>query len=286
MDYTGHYINLDRCPDRRAAMEAELARHNLTGIYTRFAAADGNILNFPNPHLQAGHMGCWTSHYMLLQQNRDKDRHLHLVEDDVIFSSVTQQAIHWAIDSGYLDTFDIFYTDVFVPLRNEIYKVYKTIYDRAVTRNADGSLARVAFEPIDLRQRTWASTSSFLVSRKSLNKVYDLFDRELRQGARWPIDLFIRKMNFEGALNVGCIFPFVTSVRLENSLLSSVDARDDRQPEVAADIARYAFFIGCDWNLVRSYMDKYVPPPPADDRLAHLLGNLLAYSITDKYRFF
>jgi hypothetical protein len=36
MSYLGFYINLDRSRERRAEIEAELARHNLAQAYTRF----------------------------------------------------------------------------------------------------------------------------------------------------------------------------------------------------------------------------------------------------------
>src|ERR1700733_16232186 len=129
MDYRGFYINLDRRPDRRAEMEAELARYNLKEAYKRFSAADGNSLRGPNPHLKEGEMGCFTSHYLLLKENLGQTKPLHVIEDDVVFASCTGQAIRWAIEQGHLAKYDIIYTDIFVPLLNDAYKVYKKFYD-------------------------------------------------------------------------------------------------------------------------------------------------------------
>jgi hypothetical protein len=286
-DYAGFFVNLDRSTQRRAQTEAELARHGLEGRYTRFVAAEGNALSLPNPHnLSAGVLGCFTSHYLLLKQNLDSEKHLHVVEDEVLFAACTEQVIKWVISSGYLDAYDIVFTDISVPLRSEIHKLYKSAYDKAVTRDAAGKIEKVAFDVLDIRNRTYASTSSFLVNRASIGKIHDIFSNELLKGTGNPVDIIIREKNFAGKLRVGCIFPFVSSVRLGNSFSSTIDARPDREPELAVDIARTMFFVESDWDACQAYLDRYAPMPPQQDKLAHMLGHLLTYSLTDKYRFF
>ena len=167
-----------------------------------------------------------------------------------------------------------------------MHKLYKTAYDKAVLRDAAGKIESVAFDVLDVRNRTYASTSSFLVNKKSIPKLHDLYANELLNGTGNPVDLIIREKNFQGVLKVGCIFPFVTSVRLGNSFASTVDPRLDREPELAVDIARTMFFVESDWAACEAYLDRYAPPPPAEDKLAHMLGQLLTYSLSDSYRFF
>ena len=286
-DYAGYFVNLDRSAQRRAETEAELARHGLSSRYARFSAAEGNALNVPNPHnLSAGVIGCLTSHYLLLKQNLNGERHLHVVEDEVLFASCAERVIQWVIASGYLDSFDIIYTDISVPLRNEIHKMYKSAYDKAVVRDAEGKIISTAFDVLDVRNRAYASTSSFLVNRASIKKIHDILESELTRGPANPVDLVLRERNHQGMLKVGCIFPFVTSVRLGNSFASTVDPRMDREPELAVDIARTMFFIESDWGQCQAYLDRYAPPPPEGDKLAKMLGQLLTYSLSDKYRFF
>ena len=286
-DYAGFFINLDRSPQRRAQTEAELARVGLTDRYRRFAASEGNSLSLPNPHkLSEGVMGCFISHTQLLKQNIGSDKHLHVIEDDVLFASCTERVIQWAMEAGAFDHFDILYTDITVPLRSEIHKLYRSAYAKAVKYTADGKIESVAFDVMDVRNRTYASTSSYLVNRHSIEKIYDIFAAELQRGATNPIDLIIREKNFHGALKVGCIFPFVTSVRLDNSFASTIDPRLDREPELAVDIARVMFFIESNWDQCQAYLDRFAPPLDADDRLSHMLGQLLTYSLSDKYRFF
>jgi GR25 family glycosyltransferase involved in LPS biosynthesis len=283
-DYDGYYINLDRSPDRRAQFEAELVRHNLTRAYMRFAAADGNILHVPAPSLSPGILGCWTSHYLLLKKNLENKRHLHVVEDDAIFVDCTAKVIHWAIASGYLDRCDILYTDVSIPLLNDAYKTYKALYDKLVVRDAAGKIENAQFQIVDLSKISYASTTSFLVNKNSIRKLHDLYETEIRRGPEMPIDLFIRQQSHAGVLKVGCIFPFVTSFRLERGLNSDINPHEDLRPIIAGGIGRYAFFVGCDWNLCREFLDRYIPPP--EDQLTELLGRLLAHSITRHYRFY
>jgi len=286
-DYAGFFINLDRSVQRRSETEAELARHGLLSSYQRFAAAEGNALNLPNPHnLSAGVMGCFTSHYLLLKQNLKSDKHLHVIEDEAVFASCAAQVIKGVIASGFLDAYDIVYTDISVPLRNDIHKLYKSAYDKAVKRDPSGKIESASFNVLDVRNRTYASTSSFLVNRNSIQKLHDIFEKELLAGTGNPVDLIIRDKNHRGVLKVGCIFPFVTSVRLGNSFASTVDPRQDREPELAVDIARTMFFIESDWAQCQAHLDRYAPPPPVEDKLAHMLGQLLTYSLSDKYRFF
>ncbi len=241
LPYTGLFINLDRARERRAAMEAELARYGLS--YTRFPGVDGASLGFPNPHLSPGVMGCFSSHYKLLRDNLATETHLHVMEDDVLLCPGTVPAIRRMIESGRLDAYDIIFTDVSVPLRNEIYKSYKAAYDKAVRRGPGGKIASVAFDVLDMKTRTYSSTGSFLVNKKSIRKLHDLFEAELKAGARAPIDLMIRQMNYDGVLKVGCVFPFVTAPRLEGILDSGVDPGSDRRHVLAAEIARYAFLL-------------------------------------------
>ncbi|MDR3424072.1 MAG: glycosyltransferase family 25 protein [Alphaproteobacteria bacterium] len=286
-DYAGFFINLDHNTHRRAETETELARHNLTSRYQRFAAAEGNALNAPNPHnLSDGVLGCFTSHYLLLKQNLDAGKHLHVIEDEVLFASCAERVISWVIASGFLDSFDIVFTDISVPLRNEVYKMYKTAYDKAVARDASGKIISVNFDVLNVCNRPYASTSSFLVNKRSIGKLCGILESELMRGTGNPIDLIIRDKNRQGALRVGCIFPFVTSVRLDNSFASTIDPRPDREPELAVDIARQLFFIESDWSQCQAYLDRYAPKPQTEDKLSSMLGQLLTYSLSDKYRFF
>src|SRR5580704_1320494 len=200
MNYAGFYINLDRRPGRKSEMETELARYGMQDAYKRFSAADGNVLKMPNPHLKEGEIGCFTSHYLLLKANLGQPRHLHILEDDVVFASCTPAAIQWAIAEGHLAKYDIIYTDIFVPLLNDAYKAYKKFYDAAVKRDAGGNIASTSFSIVDLKTLLFGSTTSFLVNQQSIEKLHDLYAKEMAKGPSLPVDLFIRKLCSEGTI--------------------------------------------------------------------------------------
>ncbi len=284
MDYAGFYINLDRRTDRRAEIEAELARYNLRDVYRRFSAVEGNGLSLSNPHLKDGEIGCFASHTMLLQENLEQDTHLHVIEDDVVFSNSTAQAIHGIVAQGLFADYDILYTDVVVPLLNDAYKAYKSFYDATVTRENSGRITKVAFSVINLKGLIFGSTSSYLVNKNSIRKIHDLYRRELTNEPRQPIDLFVRKLCSEGALKVGSMFPFVTSVRLDHIVETDIVRPYHEMSALATHLARYSFFIDADFAQCHEYLNQFMPLPSAQDSHMKILTHLLAFSLTDNYR--
>lgn len=283
MSYAGFYINLDRCPDRRAEMEEELARCNLAQRYKRFAAADGNTLNVQNSPLNKGEIGCFTSHYLILKENLGRGEHLHVVEDDTLFAPSTEQILGQIIDSGEAGNYDMFYTDLAVPLSNDAYRIYKSLYDSLVVRGPGGGIQNISFKSLVLEKLSFNGTSSFLINKNSVQKLYELYHEELMAGLRVPIDVFLRENIRAGVIKAACIFPFITSARVERTITSTVRRNDDPTRRfTAGNLARYSFFIGCDWGKCMEMLERYVPPfPPPEDRHAYLLARILAFSGLD-----
>jgi GR25 family glycosyltransferase involved in LPS biosynthesis len=283
MPYRGIYINLDRCPERRRAMESEFARFNLAPRYGRLRAADGNQAGLASPLKNPGEIGCFLSHAKAVQENLDAGQNLHVIEDDTVFANCAAQTLDWAIASGELDAFDILYTDIAMPLANDSYRMFKSLFDEAVTRDAAGTIGSVKFRALDLKEIAFLTTSSYLVNKHSLRKLNRLYEDEIAENIRLPIDLFFRNQAQVGALKIGCLFPFVTSINVEDTLTSTVRRNDDPTRRfTAANIGRYSFFVGCDWEKIKALMDKYIAQPPAGDRHAQLLARLLAFSLIDK----
>lgn len=288
MSYSGYYINLDRSRERRTQIERELARHKLEQLYTRFKAADGNTLGLANPHLKEGEMGCFTSHYLLMKKNLDAPTHLHVVEDDVVFASRATEVIRTTIDNGGLDSYDIVFTDTYIPINVDAFRMYKELYDRSVVRDASGAIVNAAFNVIDLAGRLFATTSSYLVNAKSIRKLYNIYTKEISNSPRVPIDLLIRNKAAQGVIKVGCIFPFITSIRLDGGLDTTIAdraaiGRHDNLTVLAADIARQSFFIDGSLAACRDYADKFLPAP-ADDPHHALLTRILGFGLGSSYR--
>jgi hypothetical protein len=284
MTYAGFYINLDRRTERRAEIEAELGRVGLRDAYQRFSAVDGNGLHVSNPHLKDGEMGCFASHSMLLKENLGRDQHLHLIEDDVILSASAAGAIDGVVNKVLFGDYDIIYTDVLIPVLNDAYKAYKKFYDATVKRDAAGRIVKAVFSVINLKGLLFGSTSSYLVNKNSIAKVQGLYEREINSEPRQSIDLFIRKMSNDGVLKVGCLFPFVTSVRLDHIVETDIVRDYHGVSALATHIARYAFFIDADFDKCDAYLEKFMPLPQDGDRQTKILNHLLAFSLTDGFR--
>ena len=283
MKYKGLYLNLDRSPERRQGIEQELARNGLSG-YTRFAASDGNAMNFLNLGLKQGEMGCFTSYFRLLSEQVSCAEPLHLIEDDILLSPQTGPVLDWVIESSNLDKYDIVFTDVAVPLLNDACHAYKALYDAAVKRDASGKIESVAFSVIDMRELIFASTCSFMVNPQSIGKLARLFGEALYKGAPQPIDLYIRTLCQGGVIKVGCLFPFVTSIPIGNALDSQIEKPCDESPSLASNILRHSFFIGSDWNKCYDLAARIFPQPLENDNHRQMMLKLLGYSLTAEYR--
>lgn len=282
MNYKGIYINLDRSTERRAALDDNLALYNLKQRYKRLRAADGNEEKISSSLQNANEIGCFLSHVWALREGLNSGHHVHIIEDDTIFASATERTLEWAITSGIIDNYDLLYTDITLPLSNDTYRKFKTLFDRAVTRDDSGAIKNVKFQALDLRDIPFAAASSYLVNKNSAQKLRRIYDDEMGAGIRSPIDAFFRTQAQSGALKVGCLFPFITSVKVEETLTSTVyTSPDSTKKLLAANIGRYSFFVGCDWDECDMFINTHLTQPTETDRHAQALTKLLAFSLMD-----
>jgi GR25 family glycosyltransferase involved in LPS biosynthesis len=279
MAYLGYYINLDRSADRRAVMDAQLARLGLTERYRRFAAVDGSPPGVASPTLTASELGCFASHHQLLQRHIDGAAHLHIIEDDIVLAQRTAQFVEGIIGAGMLDGHDLLFTDMVVQSDLNFLRRARRWYDSDVSRDAAGIATEVRFRPMAYT----ASMTSYLVNRQSVRLVSDLFGGELARGARRPIDLFIRDRVAAGALRARCLFPFITSIR--PGAPTSMAARDDHDQvsTLALDLLRHSFFVECDLAATMELAEEWLPAPGAGlhDRL---LARTLGFITSDTFR--
>jgi GR25 family glycosyltransferase involved in LPS biosynthesis len=280
VSYQGFYINLDRSPARRAHIEGELARYGLSHRYRRFAAADGNVLNFPNPHLSTAEIGCFSSHYELLRQNIASPQHLHILEDDAVLSHLTAQTIDKTISSGLIDQYDVLFTETFLTPINFDYGDAIGLWEKAVERDAAGAI--VDIRPTVIRHI--GGTSSYLVNRRSIPRLLEILERELGRGAAEGIDIFMRQAMSQGMLATGCLFPFVTGVQLDDVVDSTIPGRSQgKLTQIAATLGRTVFFVGADLAALNALAVQHLPAPENDPRHA-LLNRILGFTLTDKFQ--
>src|SRR5262249_27224658 len=153
---------------------------------------------------------------------------------------------------------------------------FKSLYDRVVTVDQAGAIESAAFQILGIDKIVFTTASSLLINKNSIGKLCDLYHAELTKGTIDPVDIFLRERARAGTIKAGCIFPFLTSVRVERTMNSTVrQVPDVTMRYTAADIARYSFFIGCDWQKCHELLAQLIPLPPAADQHAAILAHIL-----------
>jgi GR25 family glycosyltransferase involved in LPS biosynthesis len=261
MQYRGFYLNLERDADRRRRLEVQLAHYRLRELYSRFPAADGNILGFPNPHLAAGEIGCFTSHYLVLKQNADAGLPLHVVEDDVVFSEFAEEVVTYAV-SHLLDDYDIVFTDTAFDLADtKIVQLRhaRDLFESHLRRDDAGKITSVGLTTIPHT----AGSSSYIVNPRSIPKLLMIYERLLAGGNRSPFDLVLKQLADERGIRTTCLFPFVTSVQIDADTTIG-DRQHDPLAIVASNLVRAAFFVGADLEELRALSRDRLPGPETD----------------------
>jgi len=287
-DYIGFYVNLDRSTARRTAIESRLAALGVAHAYSRFAAIDGHGIAGPAGKLSPGALGCFASHVGALRQAIGAGTHVHVLEDDVLLAPELIPALKAMLARRVLEEFDILYTDVFVPVDSHTMMIYERERRQIVqaepqTRTETCRGVRV----VDLRGRAWASLSSYLVAGRSVEKVVELLDCELRAGPGMPVDLMMRKLVNAGTLRAGCTLPFLTTLDLTLDLDSTIrsSAGAEQRSRLASSLVRHAFYLHPDWPVVERLMRQYFPQSALTPRSV-VFGRMLDFQIFGDFEYF
>jgi GR25 family glycosyltransferase involved in LPS biosynthesis len=288
MDFTGRYINMASSAERRVQMEAQFAGLGCAPRYTRFNAVDGrSIANAQSP-LSAAELGCFMSHYHCIVEGAG-DRHVHVIEDDVVFSAQTVPLLDVTTDE-VMDQCDILFTDIFVPLNMnaifnlmEYYRASGVIAVRHVPpdQRAPGCIVYANIRPIE-----FAGATSYLVNKNSRNKIRRLLDREMDQGPNHPIDMTIRKLVNAGELTALCTLPFLTSIRPDSIVNTTMAERgQDKASEIAFFLLRSYFFVGKDEAYLKATVDELASGLADPDFMDTILG-AFRFMFSEKFRQF
>ena len=238
--YRGLFINLDRSVARRALMEAQLKKFNLQDRYLRFAAIDGRTLTGPPGAISASENACFLSHYRALESAKGSPRIVHVLEDDVIFAPQMEQVIDSLDASGLFDSFDLIFTHTFVGCELLLLRKFKELFD-FYQQNRPPRLA-----VLDVKDDYRCIFASYLVPTTAIDRVLSVLRRGIDAGPNMPIDLFVRHEAINGRLRLGCIFPFITSVQINDiGGTTMTDRRKDTEiTREIISLLQYSFFLG------------------------------------------
>jgi hypothetical protein len=243
MPVSGFYINLDRSTDRNATMQQQLASLALLSRYSRFSAIDGATQSDLTSTRSAGEVGCFMSHLRLLQQNIDGTNHLHVMEDDAILSNHAAEVIDRMISpGGVLEQYDIIMTDGYPTSDIGVLSFYKNIVSTLVAAQSAQGNGSAVVRVMDISDRVFDCTSSYLVNRVSIPKICFLLEKT---AVLAPIDLVLKSLAKQGLLRIGVTLPFITSVPInDRSTIHPEDGAD--RVRLAGALVRRALFLDCD----------------------------------------
>lgn len=266
--WSGYYINLDRAVDRRRSMEAQLARHDLSGTYARFSAVDGAKLGRASPR-GAGEVGIFRSHLDVLGKVAASDRPAHIVEDDVVFSDLTLPATEAMLGRHILRQFDLVLHETYVGVSISTIRKFHSAFNDAMLA---GPITRAdQLQVVDISAGYQNSLASYMVSPASARRLVRVLEEEWARGPTVAVDSVIRREANAGRLRIACIFPFVTTVDVDLSWTSEAG----RLREIAGRpllelLLRYAFYVrrdlpGYAMPKLRQVLDRLPPPPRSDE---------------------
>jgi GR25 family glycosyltransferase involved in LPS biosynthesis len=260
VDVAGFFINLDRSPERRAAMEAQLRTHGLADRYQRFPAIDG----------ADGQRACFQSHIRALE-SAAAGHAVHVLEDDVLLSGYVPQVIDFVVSNGVLDRFDVVLTETLIGPDVLELRELKKVFER---RRADET-----FEVRDITSTYQCGTTSYVVGQTSKARVLSALRAGIDSGL--PCDLLLRREARAGRLKLGCVFPFVTSFQFEFESTRKGQDQKTRDSKRAFDLLRYSFFVDCDHALAEK-MAAALQPASADPH-QKLIAGVLGFVASDQF---
>jgi len=273
--YHGLYINLDRSPERRRNMEEQLAAFGLQDIYARFSAVDGKTTPFPQSPLKPGEIGVFMSHRQALEAARKRAECVHILEDDAILTPHLPSVIGDAVRINLFEKYDLLFTDSVVNCHLGLMKTLRKEFED-IKFPASGPFRLKDLKLMDLARVFFASFQSYVVGAKSIEKVLALYDQEIANGLKTPVDIFIQQQVLKGQLRAACIFPFITSGRSEDIVASTIadqGERAGRPSAIVMAVLRYLFFVGRDLDYAQRVLDSATKGPrkPTDHHHALIM---------------
>ena len=219
----GFYVNLDHCEERRQRLERNLKELGIAQRYERYRAISGDEENARDRGLNAGEFGIWQTWLELLRNistaTASEWDYLHVLEDDAEISS---QFIDFCDQlSGSEPVFDVLVTDMYV--NPSIHRALAEQHDQMKWRDA-----------IKIRRDVYSGClSSVMIHRGRVSSVLRMLEDVWRQpGKLLPLDNTLRRLMHEKRLSIARTAPFLTSVREEDVLQSSIQPRQNQSVDV------------------------------------------------------
>lgn len=266
----GYYINLDRSPERRSAMEAQLAGLGMSWV-TRFAAIDGARVA-PPAHcgISAGEFACFASHAQVITAPSPGGFRL-VLEDDVEIAR-DLPAIVQGFGLAQLEAYDLIFLDC-QPQLNAT--AIMTLWNCLRTHRVDATAGRVSGANIYNADDIYHfGATAYLVTPAGRSRLAGLLQRTIDTGPALPIDLWFAQMSHQKQLKIAVIAPFLVTPGLESYAASTLSERPAPPPEmIGMNSLRRMFFAG-PWQPVEAYSQAWRQQHDSADPQLNLLTAL------------
>lgn len=281
----GRYINLDRSEVRRATVEAQLERFALKDRYRRFAAIDGTVRP-PVGGLKPGEVGCFLSHYEVLREHAGDGRHVHVVEDDVVFGPQTAMIIDMVVDQQLAEV-DVLYTDV-SPNFNQV--LFLSMLENLRATGMTDPVQRTVFNGrpfplniafLDLGGQAFTSSNAYIVSYRSIERLVAAMAAEIAGGPTMPVDVFYSEQFSSGAFSARCTVPFLTSIAPPHTTPSTI-GDTHKTMDLVCYLMRSHFFIDRDIAAISALTARLTEGLATPD-YAEPMVELMRFLFSDRF---
>jgi GR25 family glycosyltransferase involved in LPS biosynthesis len=281
----GRYINLDRSEARRAVVEAQIERFDLKDRYTRFAAIDG-ASRPPAGGLKPGEVGCFLSHYEVLREHAGDGRHVHVLEDDVVFGPQTATIIDMVADQT-LGEVDILYTDV-SPNFNQV--LFLSMVEHLRGTGMTDPVQRTVFNgrpfPLNIAFLTlggqaFTGANAYIVGHRSIERLVAAMAAEIARGPTMPVDVFYAELFSSGAFSARCTVPFLTSIAPPHTAPSTI-GDPPKTMDLVCYLMRSHFFIDRDIEAI-SALTASLTQGLATPDYAEPMVELMRFLFSDRF---
>jgi GR25 family glycosyltransferase involved in LPS biosynthesis len=287
MDFVGRYINMDACTGRRAAIEQRLAAAGLADRYTRFAAVDGRALEHPGAAISPGEVGCMASHLRCITEAGARAAPTHIVEDDVVFTSVTATILLQILEAA-LAEWDILFCDIVVPLHvTTLYGLLRLYRKSGIDPDAPpGAGMPKVMHYLPLESVPFTGAASYVVSPAAARKLAPLIAAHLDDGPSMPVDHLIQTFCASGQITAACTVPFLTSVDPDDVLGTTIAGREQHDlSALAFFLMRNHFFMGRDQDRARRLAGRLTEALKGSEDMGPLI-EAVHFALSDKFEIF
>ena len=278
---TGFYINMHASTERKKLCEVSISTTGLASAYQRFPAINGQDVakSYPNFKLSPGKLGCWLSHMEVIEKNLDNPAHLHILEDDFIFTEGFQILLN-NIDTieKKIGEWDIIFTDVDVTDMRNVSSIRQLIRDVDNLFNAN----KVRFE--NATKIYAAGNSSYVVHKNKKHKLLSIMREGFKTG-NVPKDIYLREQIRKGKIKAFVTLPFLTSVAESFNDSTIIGTIRETNPSIMfATLFRQSLAWGADTkSLLEDFQSHMERMQPLSDR-SMIYSQLVAHFVSDDYK--